>query len=448
MSNYQLAPFKPWFNVKDFGARGNAVTDDAPAISRAIVAALFVGGGVLFFPPGIYAIITPLIMPINIQGVSFLGTCSINTVLRGFPTATNTLRFIGATSPAAGVCFIDSLTVTASGATGGIPNRALELTNAGFVNVKNCNLTGGTGIYLKGAAFISVENCQIYGGVQAADIGDTGGGVFTGTGPAVFKSCLFGQVPTVAALLLRENWFSLTFEQCMFQASGALTTIQIDGQYTSNVTFINCHGESNFDPTNGGQDFLIGNTAAPGLVRIMGGQFWGHGNGVNYRRYWLNAIRCAALEIHGALASALGNPHGYEGGMIRLGAGYPALGTRLTVMDCNPTDIIGPKYSDAAGRLWAAFAGDIIERRVTVAATAAWNPGAIANASASATAVALLGAAFGDPAQASFSVTIDGLIAGAAVGAADSVNVCLYNLTGAPVNPGALNVTATIMKTL
>jgi hypothetical protein len=48
--------FSDVVNVKDFGAAGNGVTNDQPAISAAIAAA----AGTVFFPPGIYVIYTPL----------------------------------------------------------------------------------------------------------------------------------------------------------------------------------------------------------------------------------------------------------------------------------------------------------------------------------------------------------------------------------------------------
>jgi hypothetical protein len=42
------------FSVQDFGALGDGVTDDAPAIRATIAAAIAAGGGTILFPPGIY----------------------------------------------------------------------------------------------------------------------------------------------------------------------------------------------------------------------------------------------------------------------------------------------------------------------------------------------------------------------------------------------------------
>lgn len=45
-----------WYVVKDYGATGDGVTDDTTAIQAAITACNAAGGGVVFFPPGTYAV--------------------------------------------------------------------------------------------------------------------------------------------------------------------------------------------------------------------------------------------------------------------------------------------------------------------------------------------------------------------------------------------------------
>lgn len=46
---------RDWVNVRDFGAVGNGVTNDAPAIQAAITLAASLGGAIVLFPPGTYA---------------------------------------------------------------------------------------------------------------------------------------------------------------------------------------------------------------------------------------------------------------------------------------------------------------------------------------------------------------------------------------------------------
>lgn len=46
---------KIFYNVRDFGAKGDSTTIDGPAINRSIAEAASKGGGTIYFPPGIYA---------------------------------------------------------------------------------------------------------------------------------------------------------------------------------------------------------------------------------------------------------------------------------------------------------------------------------------------------------------------------------------------------------
>lgn len=45
-----------WYNVKSYGATGDGTTDDTTAVQAAIDAAIAAGGGVVYFPRGVYAI--------------------------------------------------------------------------------------------------------------------------------------------------------------------------------------------------------------------------------------------------------------------------------------------------------------------------------------------------------------------------------------------------------
>src|SRR5829696_1197117 len=46
---------KIFYNVRDYGAKGDSITIDSDAINNAIEAAAANGGGTVYFPPGIYA---------------------------------------------------------------------------------------------------------------------------------------------------------------------------------------------------------------------------------------------------------------------------------------------------------------------------------------------------------------------------------------------------------
>jgi len=58
-------------NVKGFGAKGDGVTDDTEAIQAAIDAVKAAGGGIVFFPPGVYNITATIQLRVN---VTIMGT--------------------------------------------------------------------------------------------------------------------------------------------------------------------------------------------------------------------------------------------------------------------------------------------------------------------------------------------------------------------------------------
>ena len=58
------------WNVKDFGAKGDGVTDDTAAFEEALASAAARGGGIVYAPPGSYLIREPLIVE---SGVTLYG---------------------------------------------------------------------------------------------------------------------------------------------------------------------------------------------------------------------------------------------------------------------------------------------------------------------------------------------------------------------------------------
>jgi polygalacturonase len=75
---------KAFYNVRDFGAKGDSVTIDGNAINAAIDAAAAKGGGTVYFPPGIYASYS-IRLKSNIclfidQGAVILGAKEVNGI--------------------------------------------------------------------------------------------------------------------------------------------------------------------------------------------------------------------------------------------------------------------------------------------------------------------------------------------------------------------------------
>lgn len=58
-----VAPDTLMFNVRDHGAEGTSATDASPGIQSAVDAARDAGGGVVFFPPGVYRCEQPIHLP-------------------------------------------------------------------------------------------------------------------------------------------------------------------------------------------------------------------------------------------------------------------------------------------------------------------------------------------------------------------------------------------------
>jgi parallel beta-helix repeat protein len=100
-TNYIWAMQSPFFNVRDFGAKGDGSHDDTAAIQAAINAARPMGGAVLL-PPGSYGISTPLLLDaggFTIVGAGFqsstigvLNGANMNAVFQFSDTAPNSFN--------------------------------------------------------------------------------------------------------------------------------------------------------------------------------------------------------------------------------------------------------------------------------------------------------------------------------------------------------------------
>ena len=80
-----MTPPTSSYNVLDFGARGDGVTDDTAAIQSAITACQGQGGGIVFLPPGTYLISSTLVISADNVQVQGAGWASIITPAAGFP---------------------------------------------------------------------------------------------------------------------------------------------------------------------------------------------------------------------------------------------------------------------------------------------------------------------------------------------------------------------------
>jgi hypothetical protein len=129
----------PVGNVKDFGAKGDGVTNDTAALQAAITS-ICNAEGILLFPPGVYKISAPLTFP----NKSF--------VIRGSgPTATNISEIAGS-----GLIKLFDLTGTNG------PSVVIE--NMGFFGPTTAPPSyGGDGCYFANSNGVSLINCWFAG---------------------------------------------------------------------------------------------------------------------------------------------------------------------------------------------------------------------------------------------------------------------------------------------
>lgn len=132
-TNYEVGDFYGWFNVKDFGAKGDGVTDDINAINAAIAACTAAGNGIVWFPTSNYRVSAQVLNPANVELRGSGRNSSFITALGTFPINTPVVRLL-ATNVIGVACRIRGMAVDCN------------------------NISGSTGIYSEGIQ----ENSGIY----------------------------------------------------------------------------------------------------------------------------------------------------------------------------------------------------------------------------------------------------------------------------------------------
>lgn len=155
-------------NVKDFGAKGDGVTDDWAAIMAAFNWTVSGNRGTIFFPPGIYVVS---------QAIDF-SIPNINVAFVGVPGATVTVNFSDyvfkrgpdGAAGTAGVHIIENLTIINTNATGG----AIRMGQCVGAAIRNCVITANLGINTsvadgstdQSSLSVSIENCTLSPGAN------------------------------------------------------------------------------------------------------------------------------------------------------------------------------------------------------------------------------------------------------------------------------------------
>jgi len=144
-------------NVKDWGAKGDAVTDDSASVQAAINYCISNGGGKVFFPLGYYKIGTPLTVgssnpnvPVSLIGSgssSGLGTL-LSTTASGFLISKG-----GATYDH--IAYIEGFSIYNGNATLG--SGCIKVTGTG-IGIHDCYISGMVGIDASDATGVSITD--------------------------------------------------------------------------------------------------------------------------------------------------------------------------------------------------------------------------------------------------------------------------------------------------
>lgn len=131
-------PFRPVFNVVAYGAQSNNLLfDSAPGIQAAIAACGAAGGGIVYFPPGIYSIVETLVVG---------NATAFNTTTAGGTSGTTLNVSSTAAFPASGKVsvFTAELTATVVTYTGKTSNSFTGCSSLSGLTATNLLVTGGT----------------------------------------------------------------------------------------------------------------------------------------------------------------------------------------------------------------------------------------------------------------------------------------------------------------
>lgn len=175
MAIYDLQgiPIGIYKNVKDYGAKGDGVTDDASAIQSALTASNVDGGGIVFFPEGTYLLKSSALFYSNQillfePGATLLQGAAINSLMRNYSTTsvggydgTHDSMIIGAT--------FDGGTYTEN-------NTLLGFCHAKNITVKDCKFKNAYGIWhdleINSSQYVLVENCDFNGSRKTGQNGE------------------------------------------------------------------------------------------------------------------------------------------------------------------------------------------------------------------------------------------------------------------------------------
>lgn len=146
-------------NLKDFGAVGNNVADDGPALQQALDALAQAGGGTLIVPKGTYAIITPV-------AKDFTGLASSITIVGVASSTTVDIVTLGGTELTKGLDLVSEFTPKT-----GPTQTAINITGLQSLLINHLTFLGTYGVatdakytlLLDKIEDANIKHCEFYG---------------------------------------------------------------------------------------------------------------------------------------------------------------------------------------------------------------------------------------------------------------------------------------------
>jgi hypothetical protein len=273
-------------NVRDFGAVGDGVTDDLPAIMAAFNSTVGANRGKLYFPPGTYYVSAPIDISTLSSFVHLLGDMGASTIVGNFADYIIKRYLLGSNAQSGGH-IVERLRIINRHASGGGIRMGVSVGAA----IRDCDITanfcidtdnsdvfgppGDPGAYWYSLE-VSISNCNLrsYSALAAGSTGLARGA----NGPTT--NCTFTNFD--AAIRAYGGQGGMTFQGCYFE--------------TNNVGFANATGPG---------IATIGGTNGTGNIAVLGCHFKNNGTAIGYTS---GGCKYSGLLIEAAEGTIAGNP--------------------------------------------------------------------------------------------------------------------------------------------
>src|SRR5690242_11000182 len=241
-------------NVKEFGAKGDGVTDDLPAIMAAFNWTTGSNRGLLYFPPGTYYVSGPIDISQSLSFVGLLGHAGASTIIGNFGDYI-IKRYLASTEAWSGGHTIEKLTIINSHVNGG----GIRIGACVGAAIRDCDITANFGINTVnndglieggywGSLEISIDNCNFraYNALASGSFGIAR----SANGPTT--NCTFNNFDTGMRTFGGQG--TMQIYGCSFETNNyGLANSWAPGQSTWNtaaaatggITAIGCHFRNN-----------------------------------------------------------------------------------------------------------------------------------------------------------------------------------------------------------